>query len=444
MADTGRLDELKRKFDENPKRYFAPLANEYRKAGQPDVAIELCRTYLPQQPSHMSGYIVYGQALQDAGQADESAAVFKQALALDPENIIALRQLGDMARASGDSAGAMRWYGKVLELDPRNEEVSAYLSEIASPGGAPSQASGPERQAPPTIRPEPEPDASAVRLEDIFSEPDMQQMPIMADEPAQEQHSSPYTDEQSDQPFEVAEWPSAMAPGANESGESGEAPGSPDNADDSHVLAGPWHDSTDAETVTEQSFEVDSDTSEDAAPGSLRLSDYMKDEEAAFAPTPDELEAPAAAAEPEKAADRGPDHAAPPAGAAAAATRAASAMESPFVTETMAELYMRQGLRGEALTIYRQLALRRDDPDLHRRIAELEGEQASARPRETVHEFFERIGARQPNERVELAADRGSQLADLFAASQPDARDVSAAQRLSGAFGEPRSGSSQS
>ena len=32
MASTVRIDELKKKFDENPRRYFAPLANEFRKA----------------------------------------------------------------------------------------------------------------------------------------------------------------------------------------------------------------------------------------------------------------------------------------------------------------------------------------------------------------------------------------------------------------------------
>ena len=63
MANSARIDELKKKFDENPRRYFAPLANEYRKAGDPDQAIAICREFLPQQPGHMSGHIVYGQAL---------------------------------------------------------------------------------------------------------------------------------------------------------------------------------------------------------------------------------------------------------------------------------------------------------------------------------------------------------------------------------------------
>ncbi len=170
MADAGRLHELERKFNENPRRYFAPLANEYRKAGEVDRAIELCRTYLPQQPSHMSGYIVYGQSLHDAGLVDEATAVFNQALGLDPENIIALRHLGDIAKDQGDRDAAIKWYERVLELDPRNEEITAFVAALSA---APQQRpKGPERPAPPTIRPEPEFDPSAVALSDIVSQPD--------------------------------------------------------------------------------------------------------------------------------------------------------------------------------------------------------------------------------------------------------------------------------
>lgn len=168
MADPGRLDELERKFDENPRRYFAPLANEYRKAGDPERAIELCRTYLPQQPGHMSGYIVYGQALYDAGRGEEATAVFRQALTLDPENIIALRHLGDLARRAGDRAAAMQWYGKVLELDPRNEEIAGIITHLATPG-APAPPPGPT--APPPVRPEPEAPGD-VALSQLLAEPD--------------------------------------------------------------------------------------------------------------------------------------------------------------------------------------------------------------------------------------------------------------------------------
>ena len=43
MANSARIDELRKKFDENPRRYFAPLANEYRKSGDLDQAIFILR-----------------------------------------------------------------------------------------------------------------------------------------------------------------------------------------------------------------------------------------------------------------------------------------------------------------------------------------------------------------------------------------------------------------
>ena len=122
MAGPSRIDELRKKFDENPRRYFAPLANEYRKIGDFEQAIFICQEFLPQQPGHMSGHIVYGQALFETGRHDEARSVFETALALDPENLIALRHLGDIARAHGDNETARAWYRRVLESDPRNEE----------------------------------------------------------------------------------------------------------------------------------------------------------------------------------------------------------------------------------------------------------------------------------------------------------------------------------
>jgi tetratricopeptide (TPR) repeat protein len=141
MASSARIDELKKKFDENPRRYFAPLANEYRKVGDLDQALFICEAYLPQQPGHMSGHIVYAQTLFEMGRYDDSKAAFGTALALDPENLIALRHLGDIARHAGDLNTAREWYQRVLEADPRNEEiveVMASLRQAQSGGAAPA------------------------------------------------------------------------------------------------------------------------------------------------------------------------------------------------------------------------------------------------------------------------------------------------------------------
>ena len=128
--DYDRLRELQEKFEENPRRYFAPLANEYRKGGQPKRAIEICRAQLAQMPGHMSGQIVFGQALYEAGEFDEARQVFERALTLDPENLIALRTLGDMSLQSGDTTQARNWYTRLLDADPKDTAVIALVSEI--------------------------------------------------------------------------------------------------------------------------------------------------------------------------------------------------------------------------------------------------------------------------------------------------------------------------
>jgi hypothetical protein len=148
MASSDRIDELKRKFDENPRRYFAPLANEFRKSGDFEQAILICQEFLPQQPGHMSGHIVYGQALYESERLDEARGVFETALSLDPENLIALRHLGDIASRQGDAPTARRWYERVLEADPRNDEIHALIGALAAPQGA-------APHAPPPPAPEP-------------------------------------------------------------------------------------------------------------------------------------------------------------------------------------------------------------------------------------------------------------------------------------------------
>ena len=130
MSAAARIDELKKRYDENPRRFFAPLANEFRKAGDLDQAIALCQEHLADQPGNMNGHVVYGQALYDAHRYDESHATFEAALTLDPENLIALRHLGDISRANQDYVRAREWYSRVLDADPRNDEILAFIADL--------------------------------------------------------------------------------------------------------------------------------------------------------------------------------------------------------------------------------------------------------------------------------------------------------------------------
>lgn len=126
----SRLDEITKRYEENPRRFFAPLANAYRKAGDLSRSISLCQRYLQDQPDNLHGQVVYGRALFDAGRLDEAEVIFGIAFALDPEHLITLRQLGDIARLKHEAIEAIEWYKRVLDADPRNDEVLALVNEL--------------------------------------------------------------------------------------------------------------------------------------------------------------------------------------------------------------------------------------------------------------------------------------------------------------------------
>ncbi len=374
MASSARIDELKKKFDESPRRYFAPLANEYRKAGDPEQAIAICREFLPQQPGHMSGHIVYGQALYDAQQFDEARAVFDTALTLDPENLIALRSLGDIAQLLGDAAGARGWYQRVLDADPRNEEIAALLTSLAAaPEGAP--------EPPPTAEAEVQA-ARAARNSDgiILGATPLDEAPqdasVVAMPPegfVAQAATTPAEPAPAEPPLE------SVAPPADELLDLGdltirtEVPVVPRISTPRASLRG---------------MGVDIERSDDES--------FMPHVEPAAAPDePPVPAAPAAAAWAEEAADEPPaveafdtpeiseftleDFGAPmaapeargaPAPTGAAPAPAAAEPADPFATETMADLYLAQGHADDALRVFRALlAQRPGDAALEARIA---------------------------------------------------------------------------
>jgi len=359
MAGPSRIDELRKKFDENPRRYFAPLANEYRKIGDFEQAIFICQEFLPQQPGHMSGHIVYGQALFESGRHDEARSVFETALALDPENLIALRHLGDIARAHGDNETARAWYRRVLESDPRNEEISAILASIET-DGPPAQPSVPQAASSP-----PDGQSSSLTIESAIS----------SASPGTDSHATaaapdpivdePLTSAPAESSFDdIARLFTTAAPtsGSSPSGplqlihEGEDLLGHPDehtSEDAKPIRAGGGQAGAGATSRASQFSSPD-----DGSPAGFQMP-FLEGLTSADASAPPPPAAPAVQ-EPAQ-----PAPAPPPAPAADASTA--------FVTETMAELYVQQGHLERALDVYRQLVqLHPNDSALAARLRKLE------------------------------------------------------------------------
>jgi len=362
MAGTARIDELRKKFDENPRRYFAPLANEYRKIGDFEQAIFICQEFLPQQPGHMSGHIVYGQALFESGRHDEARSVFETALALDPENLIALRHLGDIARARGDNETARAWYRRVLESDPRNEEIAGILTSIDTDAGAAPAAPTPGSAPAPAVQ------EGALAIESAIGSaaPGAE---AQGAAPSNPPAAEPATSAPSESSFDdVAKLFTTAAPssGSSLSGplqlihEGEDLLGHPDEhtSEEAKPIRSPGGDVV--RGGPPRGFSPFGGGTEDESPSGFQTPflDGLTSAEPAATPT-----APPAEEKP-----------VPPPAAPAAADASAA-----FVTETMAELYVKQGHVEQALDVYRKLVkLHPNDDALAARLRQLEADRSQS------------------------------------------------------------------
>ena len=149
MASSSEIEKLERRYTENPEgRFFAPLADAYRKAGQLSRALELVRAGLQKHPDYLSARIVLGRCLLDQGNDTEAASTFDAVLTLDSENIIALKSLAEIAERGGKPVEARQWLQRLLVVDSMNSEAAADLQRLGGAiTGQPTQEVAPAVEA---------------------------------------------------------------------------------------------------------------------------------------------------------------------------------------------------------------------------------------------------------------------------------------------------------
>jgi len=72
-----RIEELRRRIQKDPASIaFAQLAEEHRRAGQFEDAVNVCQAGLAQHPAYLSARITLGRALLEMRRYDEAASEF--------------------------------------------------------------------------------------------------------------------------------------------------------------------------------------------------------------------------------------------------------------------------------------------------------------------------------------------------------------------------------
>jgi tetratricopeptide (TPR) repeat protein len=146
MFDHQRIDDLRRRVEHDPASIaFAELAEELRRSGQIEEAIETCRTGLSTHPGHVSARVTLGRALIGLDRLDEAQAELERVLRSAPENVTAVRGLADISRRRGNLLEALMRYRAALSLlpdDPELQRIVVALSrEIAAVASPPDRAS---------------------------------------------------------------------------------------------------------------------------------------------------------------------------------------------------------------------------------------------------------------------------------------------------------------
>jgi tetratricopeptide (TPR) repeat protein len=438
VAYTSEIEKLEARYRENPKgRNFAPLADAYRKAGLIDNAIELCQTGLRLHPDYVSGHIVHGRCLVDKKDDTGAEAVFRKVLDLDPENILALKVLAEISERNERFGAASEWLNRLLLADPMNGEAADGLSRVRGKAAAQPPPPEPAPPAPPVELPLPELalEAEAVTVEEpvaaLLEVSDEAELPAPApdtslvveheelelkpaDAAAQRRLSIEYMEgpfdagisegptaamekpefelertseppaESGIQPFEGVDFDQVADVGPVEGIVLEEEPAvTPDPEVQVEGLARTQYEGSGM-------FRLDNEPPPAGEPPEERSTSPVADlplimpEEVESAPAPwpeaarpsretEPLEAPVPLAAAAPLPLRLPDD-------DGAADTAALSQAEPVVTQTMAELYLRQGHREEALQVYQALSAQRpDDVRLQRKVAELSGPPPRAR-----------------------------------------------------------------
>ena len=314
MAPSREIEKLQRRWQENPLGLtFAPLAEAYRKEGMLPDALELLEMGLGQHPNYVPAHIVRGRCFVD-GRADSAAeTAFTRVLDLDPENVIALKGLAEIAERMGRYPEAASRLERLLDVDRSNDEARLQLDRVRA-----ALPSTPAVVLEPDTVPEEPAFQPAVFEESVVEPPVAEALPGEVVEPTEEPLPRAEILETGADDVEVSRYEpiELSASGSNE-----------------------YQQPSDAEALLAEAPSPQAPVAE--AP-------------VAEAPV---AEAPSIDAE---------DH---------AAVAGVEADPELVVTETMAEVFLRQGHRALALAVYTQLAGRSpDDRRIREAIGQLEAE----------------------------------------------------------------------
>jgi len=127
------IEKLKDKFEKDlNSKLFLPLAEEYRKEGMLDEAIEVLQTGLEKHQAYTSARVLLGKIYLEKGMLPEARKEFESVIASVPDNLFAYKKLAEIYRDTGETEHAITTSKAILRLNPMDDETLNNLKELVS------------------------------------------------------------------------------------------------------------------------------------------------------------------------------------------------------------------------------------------------------------------------------------------------------------------------
>lgn len=137
---TEDIERFKEKLDKDPNsKLFVPLAEEYKKAGMFDEAIDVLTKGLERQPTYLSARVSLGKIYSERGMLDEASAEFEKVIDVIPDNLYAHKKLAEIYKDLGRKDDAVKEFRTVLRLNPADEWAIKTLTSIEQAAAAPHE-----------------------------------------------------------------------------------------------------------------------------------------------------------------------------------------------------------------------------------------------------------------------------------------------------------------
>ena len=384
-----KIQDLAARLNRDPdSKIFLQLAEEYRKEGLLEEALLVCKGGLKKHPGYQSARVALGRIFLSLNQLEEARAELEAVLRGAPDNLLANRLLGDLLVKMGDKEAALERYRAVHMYGPSDPDIAVKIQKLEGKQAAAPPPPQPAAPTPPATSPGPastaDRAASALRPANTqFPTPVQRRTPEPP--PAAERAPKPQASRQAPTPAEAAAPhptlpPAAPVPDHPPAAAQGSA--LPPAAEPAPVVAPRPSVSPPAEAAVPAPSPppVDRPWDEAGAPSAPPPAEPATAEEARPSAAPPRAE-PVAAPDPAPVQESPAIASAPQGGAASPAGPQSQAtvqggLKKPrdgINTETLAELYVRQGFIERAMDVYRCiLSHEPENRDIQRRLRELE------------------------------------------------------------------------